>query len=139
MIWFAFLAPVAIASAPPEVKPISATIAAIRSNPRKYNGQVVRLTGWVNSCQRLSCGINERPASDPKGAGDGLSIGDDAKFDQTIAPLLPTYVEFDARFDARCLIHSQGNEIVVCTDRAPVLTVVSLRSVISAEPPQFEN
>lgn len=139
MIWFAFLAPVAIASAPPEVKPISATIAAIRSNPRKYDGQVVRLTGWVNSCQRLSCGINERPASDPKGAGDGLSIGDDAKFDQTIAPLLPTYVEFDARFDARCLIHSQENEIVVCTDRAPVLTVVSLRSVVSTEPPQFEN
>ena len=133
MIWFAFLAPVAIASTPPEVKPIATTIAAIRSNPKKFDGQVVRLTGWVNACQRLSCGIDERPASDPKGAGERLSLAGNPKFDQTIQPLLPTYVEFDARFQARCLTTA------VCTDRAPVLTVVSLRSVVSTEPPSSEN
>ena len=54
------------------------------------------------------------------------------KFDATITPLLPTYVEFDARVNAACLIQ-------VCLDRAPVLTVVTLRGVVSPEPPPFEN
>jgi hypothetical protein len=132
VIWLALIAPVAVAATPPEVKPVATTIAAIRSNPQKFSGQVVRLTGWVNSCQSLSCAIDERPAADRKGAGQRLSIAADPRFDRTIEPLLPTYVEFDARFDAACVVG-------VCTDRAPVLTVVSLRSVISTEPPPFED
>jgi hypothetical protein len=68
------------------------------------------------------------------GGGFGLlsSIAGDAKFDAMIGPLLPTYVEFDARFNAAC---SAG----FCTDRASVLTVVSLRSTVSPEPPQIEK
>jgi hypothetical protein len=50
------------------------------------------------------------------GGGFGLlsSIAGDAKFDAMIGPLLPTCVEFDARF-------------------------VSLRSTVSPEPPQIEK
>jgi len=130
VIWLAMFAPIELAPAP--APPVATTIAAIRSDPQKFNGRTVRLQGWVNSCRSLSCAIDERPASDPKGAGEHLSIAADAKFDQTIQPLLPTYVEFDARFDAGCVVG-------VCTDRAPDLTVVSLRSVVSTEPPPFEN
>jgi hypothetical protein len=61
-----------------------------------------------------------------------LSIATDPRFDATIKPLVPTYVELDARLDARCVIE-------VCLDRAPVLTVVSLRAVVSTEPPPFEE
>ena len=132
MIWFALLAPIAVAATPAEVKPVPATIAAIRSNPKKFDGQVVRLTGWVTRCSALDCAISERPANAANGIGDVLPIAPDSKFDATIQPLVPTYVEFDARFDAKCVIE-------VCLDRAPVLTVVSLRSVVSTEPPQFEN
>jgi hypothetical protein len=112
--------------APPE--PIVTTIAAVRANPKKFDGQVVRLHGYVNRCSALDCAITESPG----GAGQLLSIAPNAKFDATITPLLPTYVEFDARVDAACLIQ-------VCTDRAPVLTVVTLRGVVSPEPPPFEN
>lgn len=122
-----------IVPAPAPAKPVATTIAAIRANPKKFDGQVVRLTGYVNRCAALDCGIEERPASSAGGPGQRLSISADSKFDATIAPLLPTYVEFDARLNAQCLITA------ICSDRAPVLTIVSLRSVVSPEPPSFEK
>ena len=122
-----------IAPAPAEPKPIETTIAAIRANPTKFDGQIVRLHGWVNRCARLSCSVDERAASTPQGAGLHLSIATDDKFDKTIGPLLPTPVEFDARLDASCLTTQ------VCLDRAPELTIIKLRGVISAEPPAIEN
>jgi hypothetical protein len=132
MIAFALL--LAQAEQPPApVKPIVATIAAIRANPRKFDGQVVRLSGWVNRCQPLSCAIEERPTTAQGGAGQRLSIAANSKFDDAIRPLLPTYVEFDARLNAQCLT------ISVCTDRAPALTIVSLRAVVSPAPPEIEN
>jgi hypothetical protein len=121
-----------IVPAPEEPRPVPTTIAAIRSNPKKFDGQLVRLHGYVNHCQPIDCSVEERPATTPGGAGEGLSIAADAKFNATIAPLLPTYVEFDARLNAQCLISA-------CTDRAPVLTIVTLRAVVSPEPPPFEN
>lgn len=121
-----------IVPVPEQPKPVAATIAAIRANPKKFDGRVVRLRGWVNQCQAQSCGIDERPAARPGGAGERLSIAADPKFDTTIKPLLPTYVEFDARLAAQCLI-------AACAGRAPVLSVVSLRSVVSPEPPAIEN
>jgi hypothetical protein len=122
-----------LVSAPAEAVPIEATIAAIRANPKRFDGQIVRLHGWVNSCQPMSCLLDERAANAPAGRGQSLSIDDNPKFDGAIRPLLPTYVEFDARFDARCLT------IEVCLDRAPMLSIVSLRGVVSPEPPETEN
>jgi hypothetical protein len=121
-----------IAPAPAEPKPVPTTIAAIRANPKKFDGQLVRLHGWVNSCQPLSCAIEERPATGPGGPGARLSIAADPKFDAALKPLIPTYVEFDARFNAACVVG-------LCTDRAPVLTIVTLRGVVSPEPPPIEN
>ena len=121
-----------LALAPAEPKPVSTTIAAIRANPKKFDGQVVRLQGWVNACQPQSCAIDERPATSPGGAGERLSIGENKKFDDTIRPLLPTYVEFDARLNAQCLAGT-------CGDQAAALSVVQLRAVVSPEPPEIEN
>ena len=122
------LAPVAT----PE-KPMVATIAAIRANPSKFDGRLVRLTGWVNACQPSSCAIDEHAASAPGGAGQRLSVAEDKKFDGIIRPLLPTFVEFDARLNAEC------PTAAVCSDPGPVLTIVTLRGVVSPEPPSFEN
>ncbi len=121
------------APAPAEPKPVAATIAAIRANPKKFDGQVVRLHGWVNRCHPLSCLVEERASNAQGGAGEYLSIATDAKFDATIRPLLPTYVEFDARFSAACSTSQ------VCVDRAPELTITSLRGVVSPEPPEIEK
>jgi hypothetical protein len=128
----AFLMLAQIVPAPEEPRPVATTIAAIRANPKKFDGQLVRLHGYVNHCQPQDCSVEERPATVPGGAGEGLSITGDAKFSATITPLLPTYVEFDARLNAQCLINS-------CSDRAPALTIVTLRAVVSPEPPPFEN
>lgn len=121
-----------LAAVPAEPKPVATTIAAIRANPKKLDGQIVRLHGYVTRCSASDCAVSERPATAPGGLGDVLSIATDPKFDATVAPLVPTYVEFDARLSADCLI-------AVCLDRAPVLTIVSLRSVVSPEPPEIEN
>jgi hypothetical protein len=121
-----------ITPVPAEPKAIDTSIAAIRSNPGKFSGAVVRLHGWVNHCGPTSCTIDERASSAPGGPGESLSIAADPKFDDTIRPLLPTYVEFDARLDPTCLTGS-------CVNRAPILTVVLLRAVVSTEPPPFEN
>lgn len=128
-----FLAqPAELAPVPVDPIPVETTIAAIRANPKKFDGQVVRLHGYVNKCRAADCTIDEKPAIAPEGRGQSLSIASNAKFDATITPLLPTYVEFDARFNSRCLID-------VCLDRAPVLTILTLRGVVSPEPPPFEN
>jgi hypothetical protein len=119
--------------APAEPKPVATTIAAIRANPKRIDGRVVRLHGWVNQCKPLTCWIEERAATAQGGPGAHLSIATDPKFDATVRPLIPTYVEFDARFSATCLTTQ------VCLDRAPELTIVSLRAVVSTEPPPIEN
>jgi len=121
-----------IAPAPAEPKPVATTIAAIRANPKKFDGQVVRLHGYVNSCIMSGCSIQERRVKAAGGPGESLSIAPDPKFDAVVAPLTPTYVEFDARLDARCLVD-------VCVGRTPVLNVVRLRGVVSAEPPEIED
>ena len=121
-----------ITPAPEEPRPIPTTIAAIHANPRKFDGQLVRLHGYVNHCKAQDCVVEERPANAAGGPGESLSIAGDAKFNATITPLLPTYVEFDARLNAQCLISP-------CSDHAPVLTIVTLRGIVSPEPPPFEN
>jgi hypothetical protein len=128
LLLFAQIVPV-----PAEPKPVETTIPAIRANPSKFDGEVVRLHGWVNSCAASSCLVYERQPNAAGGQGASLSIAPDSKFDATIRPLLPTYVEFDARLNASCLL-SQS-----CPGRAPVLTIVTLRGVVSTEPPPLEN
>jgi hypothetical protein len=121
-----------ITPVPAEAKPIATTIAAIRANPKKFDGRVVRLHGYVNRCETASCNIDERAGNAPSGAGQSLSIGKDPKFDAIVRPLLPTYVEFDARVDATCIL-------APCLDRGSALTIVGLRGVVSPEPPPFEK
>jgi hypothetical protein len=128
----ALLALAQLVAVPAEPKPVATTIAAIRGNPKKFDGQIVRLHGYVTRCSASDCAVSERPATAPGGLGDVLSIATNPKFDATVAPLVPTYVEFDARLDASCLIN-------VCIGRAPVLNVVTLRGVVSPEPPPIEN
>lgn len=121
-----------VVPAPEEPRPVATTIAAIRANPKKFDGQLVRLHGYLNHCQPQECTVEERPATAPGGAGEGLSIAGDSKFNATITPLLPTYVEFDATLNARCLV-------AACSDHSPDLIVVTLRGVVSPEPPLFEK
>jgi hypothetical protein len=122
----------AIPIAPQAPKPIETTIAALRHDPKAFDGKIVRVHGWVNVCTPRICNIYEHPSNSPGGAGESLSIGGNSKFDATVKPLLPTYVEVDARFDASCLARA-------CFDRLSELNVIQLRGVIDPHEPPPEN
>ena len=122
----------AIPIAPPQPKPIETTIGALRHDPKAFDGKTVRVHGWVNRCDSSACLIDERPRSSPQGAGQSLSIAGNAKFDSTVRPLAPTYIEVDAQFDAQCLISA-------CPTPAPELDVVLLRGVVDATTPPPED
>jgi hypothetical protein len=113
---------------PAEPAPVETTIAAIRANPKKFDGQLVRLHGYVNSCAASACAIDERAKAAPGGPGEELSVATNQRFDELVRPIVPTYVEFDGRVDAACV-----------QTGCPVLTVVTLRGVVSPEPPPFGN
>jgi hypothetical protein len=116
-----------------EPKPLATNIAAIRANPKKFDGELVRVTGWVNACQPSSCSVDERAANSPNGPGQRLTVTGETKFYDTIRPLIPTYVELDARVNSACV------SMTSCPGGAAALTVVTLRGVVSTEPPPFEN
>lgn len=118
----------AVPIAPQAPKPIETTIAALRHDPKAFDGKIVRVHGWVNRCDATTCLIDERSATSPQGSGQSLSIGGNAKFDSTVRPLAPTYVEVDAQFDAQCL-----------TASCPALDVVLLRGVVDATTPPPED
>jgi hypothetical protein len=122
----------AIPIAPQAPKPIETTIAALRHDPKAFDGKIVRVHGWVNRCDSNGCLIDERPATSPQGAGQSLTIAGNGRFNSTIPPLAPTYVEVDAQFDAQCLIAS-------CPDQAPELDVVLLRGIVDANTPPPED
>lgn len=116
-----------------EPKALSTSIAAIRANPKKFDGELVRVTGWVNACQGASCSLDERAATSPSGPGQALTVTGEAKFYDTVRPLVPTYVELDARVNAACV------STTACTGGAAALTAVTLRGVVSPEPPPLEK
>jgi hypothetical protein len=118
----------AIPIAPQVPRPVETTIAALRHDPKAFDGEIVRVHGWVNRCDSTTCLIDERPATSPQGSGQSLSIGGSAKFDSTVRPLAPTYVEVDAQFDAQCL-----------TASCPDLNVVLLRGVMDPHEPPPED
>jgi len=122
-------APVDLAPGAP--KPVQTTVAAIRADPKRFDGVVVRLHGYVNSCQP-NCTIEDgRRASGT--AATGIVIGLNDQFDKIVAPLVPTYLELDARFSAGC------DAGAVCLGPYPRLQIVSLRGVVSPEPPEIEK
>ena len=121
-----------IVPVPAEPAPVATTVGAISANPKKFDGQLVRVHGYVNRCQPR-CALAERAANVPGGPGPSVQIVGTNKFDQVVIPLVPTYVEFDARFSAGC------DAGTICPDGAPKLTVVTLRSVVSPEPPPIEK
>lgn len=121
-----------ITLAPPQPAPIATSIAAIRADPKKFDGQIVRLHGWVNRCETATCALEERPARASGGAGASLSIRKDPKFGKIVRPLLPTYVELDARVDSSCIV-------APCLDRGSALTVIQLRAVVDPAVPPPED
>ena len=99
------------------------TIDQVLADPRRWDGQWVRLQGFVHRCSRRDCVLAEGPSSQ----GMMLSFADAPSFDAWIAPQLPAKVEVTARIDAGCLVN-------FCTDRAPVLQQVYVETMAANIP-----
>jgi len=108
-----------LAAAPANFPPAErATIAHIYADPMAWDARWVRLQGWVDSCNRLSCRLYEGPRK----AGLSLSFEAIETFDEWLKPQLPAEIEVTAYVDATCI---RG----VCTDRAPELRRMHAESI----------
>lgn len=104
-----------LAAAAPAIPPATTvTIEQVRRDPRKWDGQRVRIEGWINRCWPTDCTIAEKPAAHPINQGMSLSFETQPSFDDWARPMLPIRARVTARIDAACLMD-------VCLDRAPVL------------------
>ena len=109
------LALLAATVAQPHIPPATPlTIEDVRRDPRRWDGQWIRIEGWINRCWSTDCTIAERVSESPGNQGMALSFETQRSFDQWVRPMLPLRARVTARIDATCLLE-------VCLDRAPVL------------------
>lgn len=93
-------------------------------------GKVIRVRGWLDHCQALSCEISESKSAERR----FLSIGGSPSFDRIARRYRGEFIEIQATLDPECL-HARADgpkssssasgeesgEFVVCTDRAAEL------------------
>ncbi len=99
------------------------TVAEVWRQHGALDGQVIRVSGVVLKCERLSCSLRSDLGPDSR----GLSLGSSDSFDRAIQSRLGQPVVIEARLNARCLHaradhksveHGSPGIIVVCSDRA---------------------
>lgn len=103
----------------PAARPV--TIGQVHANPASWDGQWVRVAGWVHSCGQLDCALSEGPEN----SGLQLSFERIATFDAWLQPQLPAHIEVTARVDSSCLVHA-------CTDRPATLRRMHAESLQTA-------
>jgi hypothetical protein len=108
----------ALIQAEPSYQAAETTIAAVRAHPDRFAGKLIRLRGWINRCQSLSCSIDEKRFDKRDEQGQSLSIGADEIFDSLVRDKTPVHVVIDAAFNPICLKDE------VCLDRAPELGII---------------
>ena len=113
------IAALLLAIAPPNFPAATPlTIEQVRADPRRWDGQWVRVQGYVHRCSEGDCVLAEFP----RNGGLFLSFASAPTFDAWIGPQLPAKVEVTARIDAGCLVN-------ICTGRAPVLQQVYVETM----------
>ena len=109
-------------------------------NQDDLDGKTVTVRGWVQNCERLSCGLHDSRAEyrrnlspepvpgpgDPHGLGFHLSIGASQWFDEEAALNAPSYVVMTARVDTRCMNVPKDGLIAACTDRPNTLAPIKI-------------
>ena len=118
------IAALLLAAAPanfPDAPPL--TIEQVRADPRRWDGQWVRVVGYVHRCSAGDCVLSEGLGNQ----GMMLSFAPQPGFDAWIAPQLPAKIEVTARIDAGCLVN-------ICTGRAPVLQQVYVETMVANIP-----
>jgi hypothetical protein len=100
----------------------------------ELNGRVVRVKGWLGTCQGLSCSLYETLAgARGQGAEAGwLSIGSSVAFDRRARRLRHKRIVLEARLHAVCFNDPTPPGIVeVCADRVEQLQPIRIVRILS--------
>lgn len=95
-------------------------------NAQALDGQEVVVFGWLEHCQRLSCGIYASAEEVEKDFPYYLSIGPSHWFDSFAKRTARTQVVLRARVHDRCISNPATGIISACADRAGTLEPIAL-------------
>jgi hypothetical protein len=119
----AFLALCACAAGPRE-RPL--TVREVVENAQTLDGEVVVVSGWIERCHRISCGIFESADEVDRDFPYYLSIGSSRWFDAFAQRAGPTHVVLRARLRSRCISDPATRIIAACADRPGTLEPIAL-------------
>ena len=118
-----------MASACSTQPPPQVTVADLVRDPARFDGQRLRVVGWLSGCSGYDCMLYDRKADESRPSFDHfLSIGGSERFDAMAPAFRGRKVVLTATFDATC---RSGH--VFCTDRADELVVDPEPTIIAAK------
>ena len=114
-----------LALAPERDRPL--TVRQVVENNQALHGQEIVVSGWLETCDRLSCPLYASRREARRNWPDyWLSIGSTAWFDAFAQQNGPGRVTLRARFDAGCVTDPAERVIAACADRARSLDPIAL-------------
>jgi len=102
------------------------TVREIVQNAHVLDGRVIVVSGWLEQCQPLSCGLYASAAEVRKDSPYYLSIGSSRWFDAFARRAGPTNVVLRVRVHDRCISDPSIQVIAACADRAGSLEPLAL-------------
>jgi len=104
------------ACASAQARPVALSVLDVSRQSEALNGKVIRVTGVVRDCQRLSCALLS-----PTDARHFLSIGNSDAFDRSIRRVLGREIVIEATLNNRCVVDFDHDVIPICGDRSDSL------------------
>jgi hypothetical protein len=111
-------------AAGPTARPL--TVREVVESAHALDGKEVVVTGWLEQCQRLSCGIFASAEEVEKDFPYYLSIGRSSWFDAFAQQSAPRRITFRARLRDTCISNPATQSIAGCADRAGTLEPLAL-------------
>ena len=108
----------------PTARPL--TVREVVENAHAFDGKEIVVTGWLEQCQRLSCGIFASAEEVEKDFPYYLSIGRSSWFDAFAQYAAPRRITLRARLHDRCISNPATQIIAACADRGGTLEPLAL-------------
>lgn len=102
------------------------SVREVVENARTLNGQEIKVAGWLESCQPLSCGIFGSAEEVDSDFPYYLGIGRSAWFDSVARQHAPGQIVLRARVRDVCISDPATGIIAACADRSGTLEPLAL-------------
>ena len=112
------------------------SVANVRNNLHALDGKTVVVHGWLDRCEKLSCGLfpSLAAARACDYGGVMLSVAASPVVDGRAAELALREVQIEGVLSDRCRAPTADGTITVCSDRAPDFTPTRLVKIGSRAP-----